>query len=80
MRSFKLHDNTGKSVACVAFGRQTDSTAMVSGNEVILFFAQSLAGLQGYNGALWMFDACHIAWLRQDCFIPPEKVVIELKA
>ena len=41
LRLFKLHDNTGKSVACVAFGLQTDSTALASGNEVFFVCAVS---------------------------------------
>ena len=80
MRNFKFHDNTGKCVACVAFGRQTESNALADGNEVVLFFAQALPGNQNNNGALWLYDTAHIVLLRQNCLIPPVQETIELKA
>ena len=80
MRSFKLQDSTGKSVACVAFGRQTDSAALATGNEVVLFFAHALPGVQGNHGALWLYDESHIGLLNRNCLLPPVQVLIELKA
>ena len=80
MRNFKFHDNTGKCVACIAFGRQTDFNASADGDEVVLFFAQALLGNQNHNGALWLYDTAHIVLLRQDCLIPPVHETIELRA
>ena len=76
MRNFKFHDNFGKFVACVAFGRQTESNALADGNYVILFVAQALAGNQHNHGALWLYDTAHIALLRQNCLIPPVQETI----
>ena len=79
MRNFKLHDNTGKCVSCVAFGRQTNSTALYDGNEVILFVAQALPGNQNNAGALWLYDTAHIVKIREHCRIPPVQETIGLK-
>ena len=79
MRNFKLHDNTGKSIACYAFGRQTESSALADGNEVVLFFAQALPGNQSNNGALWLYDTAHIVLLKPNCRIPPLQETITLK-
>ena len=80
MRNFKFNDNTGKCVACMAFGRQTDCNASADGNKVVLFLAQALLGNQNHNGALWLYDTAHIVLLRQDCLIPPVPETMELRA
>ena len=80
MRHFKFHDYTGKCVACMAFGRQTDCNAVADGNEVVLFVAQALLGNQNNDGSLWLYDTAHIVLLRQDCLIPPFHETIQLRA
>ena len=79
MRNFKFHDNTGKCVACIAFGRQTDSNALADGNEVVLLFAQALVGNQNNNSVLWLYGTAHIVLLKQNCLIPPVHETIELR-
>ena len=37
MRNFQLYNNAGNCVACVAFGRQTESNALGDANEVTIF-------------------------------------------
>ena len=79
MRSFKLHDNTGKCISCVAYGRQASSSALIVNSEIIIFFAQALPANQNNMGALWIFDTAHIVKLRQNCKIPQLQDMITLK-
>ena len=65
MRSFKLHDNTGKCISCVAYGRQASSSALIVNSEII-FFAQAKPANQNNMGALWIVDTAHILKLRQN--------------
>jgi hypothetical protein len=60
MQNFKLHDNTGSYVQCVACGRHVDNSGFAELNEVVLYFATALLGLSHSPGQLWMYDQSHI--------------------
>ena len=40
MRSFRLQDNTGRWVACVAYDEAAEDACIANGSEVIIFFCQ----------------------------------------
>ena len=80
MRAFKLHDKTGKYVACTAFGRHTDNPCLVNGNEIIIYFATARPGLQGETGKLWLFETSHVVKLRSQCVAVPARTQLELRA
>ena len=79
MRNFQLYNNAGNCVACVAFGRQTESNALGDANEVTIFFAHGLSGSKNSNGALRLYDLAHIVLLTQNCLIPQLQEHIMLK-
>ena len=60
MRQFKLHDRSGKSVSCMAFGRHAENEILSEGAEVVVYFAVAQAGIRGEDGHLWIYDLSHI--------------------
>ena len=64
---------------CVAFGRHVDNQFIVECNEVILYFAKALAGLNGANGQLWMYDESHIVLVGPRFSVPPARICMELR-
>ena len=79
MKAFKLQDNTGKYVQCVAFGRHVDNPIISENTEVVLYFAQALAGRGNYTGQLWLYDESHVSMLRSECAAPSARQHIELR-
>ena len=79
MQNFKLHDNTGKYVNCVAFGRHVDNVCVANQNDVVLYFATAQKGLNDGYGQLWMYDDSHIACLGAGRSAPPSLVCMELR-
>ena len=80
MKGFKLQDNTGKYAQCVAFGRHVDNPIISDKKEVVLYFAQALAGRGNYTGQLWLYDESHVSMLRSECAAPSARQHIELRA
>ena len=79
MKDFKLHDHAGEFVHCVAFGRHVDNDCIVDRNEIVLFFAKGLAGLNSGQGQLWMYDDSHIVLLGQARSFAPPRTCMELR-
>ena len=79
MKNFKLHDQTGRFVHCVAFGRQVDNEFIVECNEIILYFAKAMPGLTGAHGQLWMYDENHIVLVGPRFGVPPARLCTELR-
>ena len=80
MQSFKFHDCTGRHLSCMAFGRHAGTPAIAEGNEIIIYFASGLAGLQGKPGSLWLYDEAHVVCLRKNCKPPVARHFIDLRA
>ena len=79
VKYFKLHDQIGKFVHCVAFGRHVANKCIVECNDVVLYFANAVAGLNGASGQLWMFDESHIVVVGVRFSVPPAKICMELR-
>ena len=79
MRSFRLQDNTGRWVACVAYDEAAEDACIANGNEVIIFFASAQDGLSNGPGQLWLYDRSHVMLLRVDCSIPPCLTQMEMR-
>jgi hypothetical protein len=79
MRSFQLQDQTGRYVLCTAFGRHVDNRLLVELNEVVLFFAKAIVGLNQASGSLWMYDDSHIVFLASRVSVPPARKLVELR-
>ena len=68
-----LRDFSGKSVRCVALGRNVDNPALHIGLEVVLFFTTALKGLGKKPGQMWVYDDSHIFSMRQLSLVPPAR-------
>ena len=79
MRSFRLQDNTGKWVACVAFDQAAENVVIANGNEVVMFFASAQEGLNNGPGQLWLYDRSHVVLLRVGCSAPPCRTQVEMR-
>ena len=79
MRTFKLHDSSGKWILCTAFGRHVDNPCLVDGHEVVLYFATAQAGLNNAAGQLWLYDVAHVMMLRSGCRVPPARTQVMLR-
>ena len=79
MKHFKLHDQTGRFVHCVALGRQVDNEFIAECNEVVLYFAKALPGVAGAQGQLWMYDESHIVLVGRRFGVPPARLCMELR-
>ena len=79
MRNFTLQDEAGRYVQCVVCGRHVDNDFLEERNEVILYFARALTGLNQRAGQLWMYDDSHIVLLDTRSTLPPSKISVELK-
>ena len=79
MKHFKLHDQTGRFVHCVAFGRQVDNEFIVECNEVVLYFAKAMPGLAVAHGQLWMYDESHIVLVGPRFGVSPARLCMELR-
>ena len=79
MRSFRLQDNTGRWVACVAYDGAAEDACIANGNEVIIFFASAQDGLSNVPGQLWSYDRSHVMLLRVDCSIPSCLTQMEMR-
>ena len=79
MRSFKLHDSTGKYVLCVSLGRHVDNTCVEEKSEIVIFFATALSGLKNSDGQLWLYDSSHIVQLQRNRAIPPTHTLMRLR-
>ena len=79
MRNFQLQDQTGRYVLCTAFGRHVDNTLLVELNEVVLFFAKAMGGLNQSSGSLWMYDDSHVVFLSSRVSAPPARKIVELR-
>jgi hypothetical protein len=77
MKNFKLHDNTGRYVQCVLCGRHVDNSGIVELNEVILYFATAMSGLNDSPGQLWMYDQSHIVALGVRICVPPPRICMD---
>ena len=79
MKAFKLQGNTGKYVQCVAFGRHVDNPIISDKKEVVLYFAQALAGRGNYTGQFRVYDESHVSMLRSERAAPSARQHIELR-
>lgn len=79
MKGFRLQDNTGKYVQCVAFGRHVDNPFISDKKEVVLYFVTALAGRGHFPGQLWVYDESHVSMLRSECEAPNARQHIELR-
>ncbi len=61
-RSFALVDEQGYWVSCVAIGESATSTALVNGNEIILFFAHGRSASSSSEGGIRLFHNSAV-WL-----------------
>ena len=83
MKFFHIVDCFGKALRCVACGRHTsDRLCIKVGNDIILFFGNAQAGMDGGAGQLWFYDESHIQLCasRDDCSRPPPSGFIEFHA
>ena len=79
MKHVKLHDKTGKSVHCVAFGKHVGNPVISNCDDVVLYFAKSLTGVSGGSGQLWMYDESHIVLLGTRFSVPPARILMDLR-
>ena len=79
MKTFRLHDHSGRYVHCVALGRHVDNDCLAHLNEVVLYFATAKAGLNNGAGQLWMYDESHIVLVGNRYCVPPASICMELR-
>jgi len=79
MQEFRFHDRQGRYVMCRAFGRHAGSTLIVSGAEIIVYFASAKVGLSNQPGSLWLYDEAHVVALGQGFDIPTSRQLMELR-
>lgn len=79
MKHFRLQDNTGRFVNCVAFGRHVDNAFIEDNEEVVLYFAKGMEGLNQGPGQMWMYDDSHIASLGARRGVPPATTCVTLR-
>ena len=79
MKNFRLVDQTGRYVQCVSFGRHSENSFLAELNEVVLYYAKAVEGLNGGHGQLWMYDDSHIVLTNRRHSAPPARTFVELR-
>ena len=69
MRSFKVHDNQGQYLRCIAFGRHVDNEIITVGNDIGIFFGTAL---RNYLSCFWLYDHAHVVHFDSGCTVLKE--------
>ena len=75
MRSFKVHDNQGQHLRCIAFGRHVDNEIITVGNDIGIFFGTAL---RNYLSCFWLYDHAHVVHFDSGCTVLKETGSIDL--
>lgn len=79
MRAFKLQDQSGRYVKCVACGRHVDNELLQMQDEVAIFFGKVLQGLRNDVGSVWLYDNAHVVLWQKSCVTPSPRICMELR-
>ena len=78
MRSFRIHDQTGKYVGCTALGRHVDNANIGEGREIVIYYANvSNPASANQPAQIWVYDECHIVLLSLNRSFPPPRAAIQ---
>ena len=79
MRSFKVHDNRGQYLHCMAYGRHVDNKIVTVGNDIGIFFGNAQSGLNGNAGSFWLYNDAHVVFFGAGCTVLKEVVGVDLR-